>query len=394
MNFLTRFIIQKSIPNWKRTQLQSVRSQYGILEGWVSIIVNCLLFILKGLFGILTGSVSLIGDAFHTLSDVFTSVVIVISFRVAKKPSDAMHPFGHGRMEAIATVVVAVLLVAVGLEILKGSLERLFHPVGFETSWWIIGLIVLTIVIKEWLAHFSRDLGKTIQSDTIKADSWHHRTDAISSFLVIFAFVGQRFGLSILDGIVGILVAGLIVYTGWEIARKGIDDLLGKPPSNQLVKHVKQAVRNFPEVIDVHDLVIHQYGRFMVLSFHIEVSDRLSLKYAHNLAEQVENTINRKFHTYTTVHLDPINTEDAELKEIRLFLKRYLEKCQGKWISYHALKVETGDNGKTIFFDLVADSNIKDQEIELLIKNVQQSLLNAFPEVKKVTIDVEPRYAF
>lgn len=365
-----------------------------MLEGWVSIIVNSVLFVLKGIIGILTGSVSLIADAFHTLSDVSTSVVIVISFRVAKKPSDATHPFGHGRMEAIATVVVAVLLVAVGLEILKGSLERLFHPVDFKASWWIIGLILLTIVVKEWLARFSRDLGKAIESDAIEADFWHHRTDAISSLLVIVAFVGQRFGLSALDGIVGILVAGLIVYTGWEIARKGIDDLLGKPPPDRLIRRVKRAVRAFSEVIDVHDLVIHQYGRFMVLSCHIEVSDQLSLKYAHDLAEEVENTINRKFQTYTTVHLDPINIKDTDLKEIRLFLKRYLNKWQSTWISYHALKVETDNHGKTIFFDLVADPNMKDQEIESLIRDIQQNILRAFPQIKKVVVDVEPRYAF
>ncbi len=365
-----------------------------MLEGWVSIIVNSFLFLLKGIFGVLTGSVSLIADAFHTLSDISTSVVIIISFRVAKKPSDASHPFGHGRMEAVATVIVAVLLAVAGLEILKGSLERFFHPVDFKTSWGIIGLIVFTIVIKEWLARFSRDLGKAIESDTIEADYWHHRTDAISSFFVIVAFVGQRFGLSALDGIVGILVAGMIVYTGWEIARKGIDDLLGKRPSNRLVQRVKKSVRAFSEVIDVHDLVIHQYGRFMVLSCHIEVSDRLSLKYAHDLAEEVENTINQQFQTYTTVHLDPVNTEDVELREIRLFLKRCLGKWKNKWVSYHALKVETDDSGKAIFFDLVADPNMKDHEIESLTKNVQQSLLKAFPEVKKVNIDVEPRYAF
>jgi cation diffusion facilitator family transporter len=394
MNFFTRLIVRKSIPNWKRTQLQSVRSQYGILEGWTSIIINSFLFILKGLLGLLTGSVSLIGDAFHTLSDISTSIVIMVSFRVAKKPSDATHPFGHGRMEAIATVIVAVLLVVVGLEILKGALDRLFNPEDFKASWWVIGLILFTIIIKEWLARFSRDLGRAIQSNTIEADFWHHRTDAISSLLVIVAFIGQRFGLSTIDGIAGILVAGLIVYTGWEIARKGIDDLLGKPPSNRLVQRVKQAVRAFPEVIDVHDLVIHQYGQCMVLSCHIEVSDQLSLKYAHDLAERVETRINKKFHTHTTVHLDPMNVEDNELKEVRLFLKEYLKKWKSAWISYHALKVETTDSRKTIFLDLVADPNLKDQEVESMKKEMQQNILEAFPAVKKVVIDVEPRYAF
>lgn len=190
MKHFVRFLVKKWIRDWEDIHDQDVRSLYGSLEGWVSIVVNFFLFLLKGVFGFISGSVSLIADAFHTLSDVSTSIVILVSFRISKRPSDASHPFGHGRMEAIAAVIVAVLLLATGIEIFKGALDRIIHPRSFNASWLVICIIASTVIIKELLAQFSRVLAQMIKSATLEADFWHHRTDAISSILVILAFIG------------------------------------------------------------------------------------------------------------------------------------------------------------------------------------------------------------
>ncbi len=392
MKKFVRLIVRRWIQGWDDIHNQEVRSKYGSLEGWVSITVNFLLFLIKSILGILTGSISLIADSFHTLSDVSTSLVIVVSFRVAKKPSDATHPFGHGRMEAIATLVVAVLLSLVGIEMIKSGVGRFLHPRNFEASWWIIGIIALTILIKELLAQFAREIGRLIQSPAIEADFWHHRTDALSSVLVILAFVGQHFGILHLDGAAGILVAGMIIYTGWEIARKGVDDLLGTQPPEELVQNVKKTARAFPEVLDVHDLIIHQYGQKMVLSFDIEVSEKLSLKHAHAIAEQVEKTINKKFKTHTTVHLDPVNVKDPETKKIHKFLNKLLDQYD-EVVSFHDLRITDKNDTKDILLDLVINPEVEDTEAEDLKLKIKEALLSAFPSVNNVILEIEPKYA-
>lgn len=391
MRTFVHFIARKWIRDWEDSHDPEVRNRYGSMEGWVSIVVNFVLFVVKGVFGVLTGSVSLIADSFHTLSDVLTSVVIVASFRMAKKPSDASHPFGHGRMEAIAAVVVAVLLMVVGVEIFKSSVDRILHPKDFDASWLVIGIILSTVIIKELLARFSRELGRMIRSTALEADFWHHRSDAISSVLVALAFFGQRFGFPHLDGPAGIIVAVMIAYAGWEIAKKGIDDLLGANPSNDLVQRVKSTVREFPDVLDVHDLIVHQYGQATVLSFHIEISDEHSLKFGHTLVEKVEIVINEKFHTHTTVHLDPVNLRDPELKEIGAFLKNWFNEGEGN-VSFHDLRT-VGEEAKTVRIDLVIDPKMKDNEIGELERALREALIDAFPSVVGVDVEVEPRYA-
>ena len=388
---IVHYIVKNRIANWEDFHNPTVRSRYGALEGWTSIIVNFVLFGLKLAFGILTGAVSLVADAFHSLSDVSTSVVILISFKISKKPSDSLHPFGHGRMEAVASVVVAVLLLVAGVEIFKSSIEQILHPKPFEASWLAMGIIAGTVIVKELLARFSGILGEMIDSLALKADFWHHRTDAISSVLVIAAFLGQRFGITFLDGVVGVVVALLIGYTGWTIARKAIDDLLGTHPSKSLVSQVKETARSFSDVIDVHDLIIHQYGPTMVLSFHIEVSESLSLKYAHALAETVEKAVNDKFHTYATVHLDPVNIDDPELIQIHDFLKIQFE-ASNKNCTFHDLRSVGEDGAKNILFDLNVAPRMKEKDLDEFKSNLQKSLTDAFPSVVGVCIEVEPRY--
>ena len=392
MKRFVTYIVRKTIPGWENISDPDVRGRYGVMEGWVSIVVNFLLFVLKGVFGLLAGSVSLIADAFHTLSDISTSVVILVSFRISRRPSDASHPFGHGRMEAVASVVVAVLLLVAGIEILRESFAQILHPKPFDASWMVVGIIAGTVIIKELLARFSRELGRMIGSAALDADFWHHRTDAISSVLVIAAFIGQRFGLAYLDGIAGIVVAAMVGYTGWQIARKGIDDLLGQRPSKVLVRRIKETVRNIPEISDVHDLIIHQYGHSIVLSLHIEISEEMSLKKAHSLAERVEDVVNEKFHTHATVHLDPVNLKDPEVIEMRTYLKGMLEQCSGE-CAFHDLRTVGEDGTKNVLFDLKVDPKMKTKDVDQLTKNLTHELKRAFPSVADVIIEVEPLYA-
>jgi cation diffusion facilitator family transporter len=392
MKRFVHFILQKSISNYNDVHDQRVRSQYGSLEGWTSIVVNVLLFFIKGFFSLLTGSLSLLADAFHTLSDVSTSIIVVISFKISKKPADASHPFGHGRMEAIATLIIAVLLLVLGFEIIKESIGRFFHPKSFEASWLVIGIIGGTIIIKELLAQFSLELGRRIESDTLKADFWHHRTDAISSVLVLAAFIGRRLGFTRLDGLAGIGVAVMILYAGWEIAKNGIDELLGQKPGDETVSKIKAMVRSFPDVLEVHDVIIHHYGQTTIMSLHIVISEDSSLKSAHDLADRVAKRIDETFHTHTTVHLDPVNTKDLLRKQIALFLDTFFKKRQEK-TTYHDLRTEGNNQARQVFVDLSVDPDMEEDAVHGLKEELRISLLQAFPVVKDVIIKVEPTYA-
>lgn len=391
MRSLTEYIVNIFIRDGGDVNDPEVRHRYAALEGWTSIVVNCVLAVLKGIFGVISGSVALIADAFHTLSDVSTSVVVLVSFRIAKKPSDAFHPFGHGRMEAIGTVVVAVLLMVIGVEVFRGAVSRILHPEDFEASWLVMGIIVVTVVVKELLARFSRELGRMIASDALDADFWHHRTDAISSVLVLVAFAGQRVGLTFLDGIVGIVVAGMIVTTGWRIVRKSIDDLMGSRPSEALVQEVKKTVRTFPEILDVHELIIHQYGQANVMSFHIQVSEELSLKAVHDLSEKVEALVNERFKTHATIHCDPVNIKDPETKRVRESVKAFLKACD--CASYHDLRMSGSPDHKTVYFDLVVDPKVGDEDVQTLVEGLRSRLMETHASVKQVVIEVEPKYA-
>ncbi|MCK5148195.1 cation transporter [bacterium] len=316
MKRFTKWFVLKTIPNWQNTSDQEVRSRYGIVGGWTSIVVNIVLSIVKIVIAVFTGSVSLIADAIHTLSDVATSVVILWSFHIAAKPADEKHPFGHGRMEAISTIVVAVILIYVGIELGKSGVHRILNPTEISATWPVMFIIVLTIIIKEGLGRISRELSQMIKSSALEADFWHHRIDAISSILVLIAFAGQRLGVLWLDGVMGLGVSLMIVWTGWLIIRNGIDDLLGTSPDKDFVDDVRKTALAFDGVIDVHDLIVHQYGQNMVMSMHVAMDERLSFKVAHRLGTIVGLEIDCIYNTHTTVHIDPVNS-DSEIREIK-----------------------------------------------------------------------------
>ena len=387
----TRYIVRRTIAGWDNADDPRVRHAYAAMEGWVSIAVNVILAIVKGIFGAITGSVALTADAVHTLSDVSTSVVILVSFRIAKKPSDAAHPFGHGRMEAVGTVIVAVLLMVIGIEIGKGAVERLIHPQPFEASWVVMLIILATIIVKELLARFSRILGAMIDASSLHADFWHHRSDAISSALVLIAFIGQRFGWVYLDGVAGLLVAAMIVYTGWKVVKEGIDDLLGKKPSPELIRDVKSAVKAFPEILGIHELIVHDYGNERVMSFHIQVSDEMALKDVHDLSEKVEEQINTRFRTHATVHCDPVNIRDPDTRRARSIVGGIIEVCD--CASYHDLRITESGDGRSIVFDLMVDSMMKEGAVQELTDRIRTALFEAFSDVTEVNIEIEPMYA-
>jgi cation diffusion facilitator family transporter len=307
---ITNAFLRVFVPSYQDTQNRHVRTKYGYLEGWTSIITNILLFALKFFLGLLINSISLIADSFHTLADVLTSVIVVIGFKVAKRPADIEHPYGHGRFETIATLVIAILLLVVGVNFFKDSMDRFIHIQAVKGSILVVLAMVLFALIKEWLARFSIDLGKRIDSSVLLADAWHHRSDAIAALLVAIAIVAALFNYHRVDAVFGMVVSGLIIYTGIDLGRTSASYLMGQAPSEDLISEIEEIARSVEGVVSTHKVVVHDYGGQKAISLHVQVDKTLSVDRSHEIATCVKNKISQELEDVSAeVHIEP-PTED------------------------------------------------------------------------------------
>lgn len=356
----------------------NVRAKYGLFGGWFSIILNTVLFAIKLVIGILASSLALVADAFHSLSDTATSVVVIVGFQISKKPPDVEHPYGHGRAEYIATLIISVLLVVIGIEFIRSSVQQILEPGPVRVNVWILLAVVLTIVIKEGMGRVTSILGKIIDSDALQADSWHHRTDALSSVLVLFALVGGMFGLPALDGFGGLGVAALLIYTGYRIARNAIDTLLGKPPTPEMVEQIRSLARSVDHVVDAHDITVHSYGHHRYINLHVEVDEREDSMTLHDTAEQVEELLRHKLRAYALVHLDPISLESAEVERIRQTMGRLCRE-EENLLSYHELRLfQENDHHKAVM-DVMLKQGLPDDAAREFLSHLKERLEPEFP---------------
>lgn len=393
MQKVTQWIVTRFIKDHQSINDLKVRARYGFLEGWVSIVVNILLFVIKITIGLAINSVSLIADAVHTLADSATSVVVIIGFKMAKKPSDKEHPFGHGRMESIATLIVSVLLLIAGVELLKKSVHSIINPQTTMASLGVILLIVGTILIKELMARFSFVLGDLIDSKALKADALHHRSDVIATALVVVALIASRFGFDRIDGIMGILVSLIIFYSAYEIAKEAVSPLLGEAVSKETLKKIEKIAKNHVEVSGVHDIIFHRYGRTSIISLHTEVSDKEDVSKLHTISEEIEDEISREMGGMIVVHIDPVNKDHPKYEIIAQAIREII--VEDKRVnSFHELRIIGGSQDKcNVVFDIALEENADEQEIYDIIHSIQEKFKNRFPEMKTV-IKAEPKYAY
>lgn len=366
------------------------KARLGKLGGWASIGMNLFLFLLKGGLGIVSGSIALIADAFHSLSDMVTSLVVLISFHISEKPSDSEHPFGHERAEFISAVIMSTLLGVTAVELGRSSIARILHPEPFQASWWIIGVLAITVVLKEALALFSRYLSRKIQSVTLQADAWHHHMDAISTVLVILSFLLVHFRLPNLDGVVGLLIAVIILYTAIELAKTPINELLGSAPDPELLKQIESIALSFPQVHGVHDIIVHRYGETLIISLDIEVDEAMSLVEAHEVAEQVQQKMRQALNAYITVHYDPVR-RNVRYQEVEEKIRQFCTQehfCQ----SFHDLHISGEGENWSLSFDLVIQTGIGNESVEQLVEKCRKFLQQTFPGLQQVEIHPEPSF--
>ena len=316
MMALADYIIKKKVPLGANPELPNFRGKVGMVQGWISIVVNLLLFGIKLFFGIISNSISLIADAFHTMSDLASSVVVVFGFKMAAKPADKEHPFGHGRAETIATLTIALLIGFAGFEFFKASIDRFINREPIQVTQIVFIVILFTIIFKEVLARLSFNLGDIINSDTLKADAFHHRMDMFSSVLVLIAFVGSWAGYPKLDALMGLGVAGLMLYSAYGIAIDAINDLLGKPVDRKTISEIQSIAMQVEGILNVHDIIVHSYGAHRFISLHIEIPEGESPESMHEVADKVEKLLTKQMDADVVTHVDPVTVAGEEFDNI------------------------------------------------------------------------------
>jgi cation diffusion facilitator family transporter len=387
---ITEWLLKRFVGPGDPDRDPAHRARYGLLEGWMSVAANIALFLVKGALGLATGSIAVLADAVHSLSDTATSGVVIFGFRTAKKPSDEEHPFGHGRAETIATLVVAVLIIVVGVEFCRTSLGRLMQPSVHDITWPMVAILAGTVVIKEWLARFSRTLARRIDSDALEADSWHHRTDSISTGLVIVGLVLSRHGLSWVDGVVGLLVSAFVVWVGFEIGRRAVNGLLGEAPTEEEVEEIRRKAMQVDGVEGVHEIIVHRYGIRRAISMHIEVSAEQSALDLHTVADRVERSFTPDRDGTVVVHVDPIDRNHPHYEEVHRILDEVVagdDRCH----SFHDLRIVGASEEFQVLFDLAVRRELRPEEEHQIRERLTARLQQRFPLVRAV-VCVEPAF--
>lgn len=345
------------------------RSQCGKLAGAVGIGCNVLLFLLKYLAGMLSGSVSVMADAVNNLSDAGSSLVTLLGFKLAEKPADPEHPYGHGRMEYLSGLVVSAMILLIGAELLKSSVDKILHPAEVSFTWLTLAILVASIAVKLWLATFCRRLGKMIDSAALEATAADSRNDVISTAAVLVAaLLGRCFRWQI-DGYVGLAVALFIFYNGVGIAQDTIDPLLGEAPDPELVARIGKKLRSYDKVLGIHDLMVHDYGpgrRFA--SVHVEMDSREDPLVCHDIIDNIERDFLDQEHIHLVIHYDPLVTDDQELTHMRTLVEQKLREIDPR-LSLHDFRMVRGPQHTNLVFDLALPFELcgREQELKTLI---------------------------
>jgi len=274
--------------------------------GWVSIITNTLLFGLKYWAGIVSGSIAIIVDAWHTLSDSISSVIVLISIRISNRPPDKRHPFGHGRADLVAAIIIGVILGVIAVNFFFESVQRLRERESVEYGAVALIAVIASIVMKEFLAQYAFFAGKKSKNTALMADAWHHRSDALSSVLILIGiFISKYFWW--IDGVLGILVTLLLLYATYQILNASISSILGEEPDDDLLKQVEEIIAaGHPDSLCAHHFHLHKYGEHRELTFHIMLPENFTLTQAHDIATRMEDEIREKLGIEATIHMEPL----------------------------------------------------------------------------------------
>lgn len=366
---MTEWLIRHFVKDHEKADDPAVRMRYGQFAGIVGIICNIALCLGKGVIGLIAGSVSIVADALNNLSDAASNVISLLGFKLASKPADPGHPYGHGRYEYLSGLAVAVVIVIIGVELIQTSIDKVLNPTATEFSLAVVAVLALSILVKLWMAVFNRTIGRRISSTTLEATAVDSRNDVISTGVVLVcAIVSHLTGID-LDGIVGIAVGAFIVYSGAQLVRDTVNPLLGQAPDPALVSHIQNKILGYPGVLGTHDLMVHDYGPGrQFASAHVEMAAEADPMESHDLIDNIEQDFKEDDGLIVTLHYDPIVTDDPEVKDLRNQINALVKTIDAR-LSIHDLRTVPGPTHTNVIFDCVkpADFDMDDEDLRARI---------------------------
>lgn len=362
---MTEFLLSRFVKGYPEVNDPQVRARCGNLAGLVGICCNLLLSAGKFLAGLLTGSVAISADAVNNLSDASSSIITLLGFRLAARPADDEHPYGHGRTEYLSGLAVSVMILLIGAELAKTSIQKILSPEPITTGMVSILILTASILVKFWMAAFNRHVGRLIRSSTLEATAADSRNDVISTGAVLIATLLQmRFGWN-LDGYMGLAVAAFILWSGWGLVKDSIAPLLGQTPDPELVRHIADVTLSYPGVLGIHDMIVHDYGPGrQFASLHAEMAASADVLESHDTIDRIEKYFLEQEGLHVVIHYDPIVTDDSETGEAREFFAAEAKKLDPR-LSIHDLRMVPGTTHTNVIFDLVLPRELDSRTSEL-----------------------------
>ena len=370
---MTDLLLKLFVPNFENKDDSAVRGRIGTLSGLTGIVCNLLLFLGKLIVGTVSGSVSITADALNNLSDASGSILTLVGFRLASKPADEEHPFGHARFEYLSGLAVAVLILFIGFELGKSSLEKIIHPTAVEFSAVAAGVLAASILVKMWMFVFNRRLGNHIHSTTLMATAIDSRNDCITTAAVLAAALLERYANIRVDGVAGLAVAVFILNSGWNLARDTINPILGEGANPELRRQLVDYIQSCPKVLGYHDLMVHDYGpgqRFA--SLHVEMDAREDPLECHELIDDMERECYVNHNVQLVIHYDPVVTDDPELTRMKEKARAALKAIDDR-LTLHDFRMVQGKEHTNLIFDVALPSDLNGRS-DTILKELTEAI--------------------
>lgn len=386
---MVQLLARLFIKNYEQTDNPSVRQSYGVLCGGVGIGFNILLFIGKFLAGLISNSIAVTADAFNNLSDAGSSLITLIGFKMAGQKPDTEHPFGHGRIEYLAGLLVSLLILLMGVELVKSSGAKILRPEATDCTPVVAGILIASILIKLYMYLYNRSTGRKIDSAAMMATAADSFSDMLSTSVVLIAtLIGKFTGLQI-DGWCGLLVGFFILYAGFGAAKDTISPLLGQPPQKEFVEKIESIVQSYPQVLGIHDLIVHDYGPGRVMiSLHAEVPASGDMLHLHDTIDNIERELHRELHCDAVIHMDPVMNDDEETQALKKQVTSCLHELD-EMLNLHDFRIVKGPTHTNIIFDILVPFKfpLSDAEISQFMEEKIHSISASYYAVINIDKD-------
>ncbi len=373
------------IKNHDNVEDMRVRSAYGTLCSITGIVLNIILFCLKFAVGLMTGLISVKADAFNNLSDAGSSLITLFGFKFAGAEPDNEHPFGHGRIEYISGFAVSLIIMLMGIELLRASFDKILHPADIDFSIPAVIILVCSIAVKLYMYYYNSHIGKRISSPGMKATAVDSLSDAAATSVVLISALFMRFTGINIDGWCGIIVSAFILYSGYRAAKDTLSPILGQPPSRELVQDITDTVRAHEDILNIHDLIVHDYGPgHKIISLHCEVRGDGNMMELHDLIDRIEAELNEKFSCLSVIHMDPVEVNDVKITEKREALRGIVKGIDER-LTIHDFRIVEGPTHTNLIFDVVVPQKFEmaDDKVK---ETVSERVRETWPECRCVIV--------